>query len=375
MKKRGISLVEVLISMALMTILLIPATQIVLSVNKTNRTSQIKKESTDIGQGVLERINDIKEVKTTGTGNLSVNFEEYQKNLDIIESATNMVKYKTTEKNKKNQEYDLIVEKQIVDGVSHYTYNIPFADYKKNYQVEIIPKLQTEYKNKDDSKEYKKVQSYKPSINTTTDEVSNECKNSYDFIVKLTNDYSLLYEEKGADDNYFEVTKKYDKTNSFVLKLDNISGKVVAKIFRNKGTNTKVNLEYPEIYSKEICSMDELEEKYKDKVKILFYLCNKDSEGEDKPYSLSQSIIIQSNIDTKAAGEYSDYASIDIVSGDNSTGYLDTLFDDTSYTHDVNYYAPANKENRVGNLYSVTVSVLLDGDVKFKGQTTAIISD
>ena len=186
----------------------------------------------------------------------------------------------------------------------------------------------------------------------------------------MTNDYNIILDE---DD--YKGNKSYDETSSIVLVLKEQNGYAVAEIHRNKGTQTKIDVDPVVIYSKKLCSMDELNNKYKDSVKILFYLSNYNSKNEEDSYNLNQSLVVQSSIHFDSeTGQDSDAAEIDVLSGDNAQGYLDVTFDDSSYVHSSNYFMPEGKTNRTGNLYSFTVKVTLGGEEKFSGKTTAIIN-
>ena len=95
MKKKGITLIEVLISLALMTILLIPAANIVITAKKTNTLSEIKKQSTDIGQNVLENIRDLSEIEinSSGNGNLKVKYTNSNEILTCTEANIDSAVY------------------------------------------------------------------------------------------------------------------------------------------------------------------------------------------------------------------------------------------------------------------------------------------
>lgn len=373
MKKKGVTLIEIIISMALMTVLLIPAANVVITARKTNTTAEIKKEATEIGQNVMENIRDLTgvEISKNGNGNLKAIYTNRFDLLTCIEkSATGDAKYTKDEVNKKGESYELNIDKTVNGGISNYSYDVPYKDYKKKYKVEIIPELIQEYKNQDDSKNYTKKQSYVPNIDTESDVVSDKCKKDYDLIVKMTNDYNIILDE---DD--YKGNKSYDETSSIVLVLKEQNGYAVAEIHRNKGTQTKIDVDPVVIYSKKLCSMDELNNKYKDSVKILFYLSNYNSKNEEDSYNLNQSLVVQSSIHFDSeTGQDSDAAEIDVLSGDNAQGYLDVTFDDSSYVHSSNYFMPEGKTNRTGNLYSFTIKVTLGGEEKFSGKTTAIIN-
>ena len=372
MNKKCITLIEVLISLALMTILLIPAANIVITAKKTNTLSEIKKQSTDIGQNVLENIRDLSEIEinSSGNGNLKVKYTNSNEILTCTEANIDSAVYTMNSVNRKGENYTLAINKLIKDGISHYSYNVPYSDYKKKYKVEIIPDRIEEYKNQDETKVYKKKQSYIPDIDTESDEISSKCKDEYDLIIKMTNDYNIILDE----DNYIG-NKAYDQTSSLVLVLKEQGTQVIGELHRNKGTQNNIDIDPIVIYSKKLCSMDELNSKYKDNIKILFYLGNNDSKAQENPYNLSQSLVVQSYIHLNdEVGDNSDAVQIDVLNGKKAEGYLDVIFDNSSYIHNINYFMPEGKTKRTGNLYSFTVKVTLNDEEQFCGKTTAIIS-
>ena len=55
-KRKGITLIEVIISVALIAILLIPLTNLVMTSIKRNKKAEVKQEATNLGQKIVEEL-------------------------------------------------------------------------------------------------------------------------------------------------------------------------------------------------------------------------------------------------------------------------------------------------------------------------------
>ena len=215
--KKGMTLIEVIISVALLSILLIPISGLVMSSFKNSKKSEDKQNATYIGQKVLEELKAYDEIKLEGSD------EKYFKLLDGDE-------IKQTSENE--FEGDL---KRTIYGITSETKSSNEEVY--NVEINMIQDLNFKYSdmnnlNKNDNADLK--------LDFTNDGVNKIKQNSTES-TKIDGDLVIELEK-----NLNELTLKISKKNSSNLIMEELktnynSGSVI--LYIEKTYSNKTNIE------------------------------------------------------------------------------------------------------------------------------------
>lgn len=362
-KKRAMTLLEIIISVALMTALLIPAANIVMMAIRQNKESEVKQQGTSIGQSFLEKISSIDSIKE---GSLSLEISAGGQKTVLTNNSGNYILEDGTEIKKIEKDGEDAYQFYYKGETSKDSEKADMTEIKnqKNYTVTIVPMKNTSFSDRSVSTPKNQPM---PSISNANSE--------YDCILKLTNDY------------YFELTKDIDSTiykkewqddefknpASFILLVDKDAyDKIELKVYENKGTVKSPKRALLPIDTIKLDDISLIKDGFKENEKILIYLSDKDQGNPPKPYGISQTLIIQSNlkVSDSAIGKEVSEVVFDVLNTSSTTGDLDVIFDTDNgkYTHQVNYFN--SNTSRIGDNYNFEVSVELNGEEIFKGQTS-----
>ena len=363
-KKRAMTLLEIIISVALMTALLIPAANIVMMAIRQNKESEVKQQGTNIGQSFLEKISSIDSIKE---GSLSLEVLSGGQKTVLTNNSGNYILEDGTEIKKIKKDGEDAYEFYYKGETSKDSEKSDMTEIKnqKNYTVTIVPTKNTSFSDR----------SVSTSKNQPMPSISN-ANSEYDCILKLTNDY------------YFELTKDIDSTiykkewqddefknpASFILLVDkDADDKIELKVYENKGTVKSPERALLPIDTIKLDDISLIKDGFKENEKILIYLSDMAQNNEkDSFYAISQTLIIQSNlkVSDSAIGKEVSEIVFDVLNTSSTTGNLDVIFDTNNgkYTHQVNYFN--SKTSRIGDNYNFEVSVELNGEEIFKGETS-----
>lgn len=132
---KGISLIEILVSLAIVGIMIIPVSSIVNTGIKTNKKSQVRQQAALLGQEILE---DIEVLESVSLNNLRLNSiglipeksDDYNNNQRLEYEIENYITNNTEE-----YTINILLEKNEIQEV--YDYQYPTEDYETYYKLDL----------------------------------------------------------------------------------------------------------------------------------------------------------------------------------------------------------------------------------------------
>ena len=259
-KKKGMTLIEAIISVALLSILIVPISGLVMTSVNTNKRAEIKQEAAFLGQKLLEEMKVYDKIKLVSNGNFQLLNGQGIKRVNTDESAADFNNF-----NGKFSIDKYAVEIKLIKD-DEFTYediskdpleNIVF-DYKLEFKGD-ASKTVTLYKNTESG--LSEVSSYYPIVNNNLNLkigngifilLNNEIEMINDSGVPISNNNNILID---LNDNFTGNIKLdfYNQTdiekNIYIKKNSSTTGKVEVnsyigkiKIFNNIISSTKNTL-------------------------------------------------------------------------------------------------------------------------------------
>lgn len=376
-KKKGATLLEVIISLVMISVLLVPAAKLVISASKKNKDTEIKQQGKDIGQGILEKISSFETIKEDSEKVvISYMGEEFV----IKKTSDKYILEKGLDEQGKEENVD-IIKKTNEEGKEYYTFcykgktsknkeDVDLVDVQnmKNYKVSVLVGKNTNFTYRDDSQSSKNQPI--PDISKANEE--------YDGIITLTNDhyfsltkntYPLIYKKEWNDE------KNLNPLSMILFMGIDENNKIKLDIYENVGTISNPKKGMLPLETVILDDISLLKSGFKDEEKILVNLSDFDKDNEVNPYGLFQTLIVQSEIkideSDKSKKEVKEIV-FDVLKTEETIGDLDIIFDtnDGKYTHQVNYFTPNTSNSRIGDNYTFEVKVELNNKNIFEGKVS-----
>lgn len=367
-KKKGATLLEVIISLVMVSVLLVPAANLVISASKRNKETEIKQQGKDIGQGILEKISSFETIKED-TSKIIISYmgEEIKINKTsdkyILENETEITKEKISE----GKETYIFDYKGKTSKNTQKVYPVEVKNMKI-YKVSVSVHKNTDftYRNEAQSSKSQPV----PDISKANEE--------YDGIITLTNEhyfsltksiYPLIYKKEWSKE------KNLNPLSMILFMEINEDNKIKLDMYENIGTIPKPEKGVLPLETVVLDDISLLKGGFKDEEKILVNLSDFDEKNADSPYGLFQTLIVQSEIKVDESNESEKKVKeivFDVLKTENTTGDIDIVFDTNNgkYTHQVNYFAPKIQNSRIGDNYTFDIKVELNDKTVFEGKVS-----
>ena len=368
-KKKGATLLEVIISLVMISVLLVPAAKLVISASKKNKDTEIKQQGKDIGQGILEKISSFETVE-----------EDSEKVIISYMGEEFVINKETSDKYKLGDKGEITKEKN-EEGKESYTFyykgktsknkeDVDLVDVQnmKNYKVSVLVGKNTNftYRNENQSSKNQPI----PDISKANEE--------YDGIITLTNDYyfsltkntyPLIYKKEWNDE------KNLNPLSMILFMGIDENNKIKLDIYENVGTISNPKKGMLPLETVILDDISLLKSGFKDEEKILVNLSDFDKDNEVNPYGLFQTLIVQSEIkidESEKSRKKVKEIVFDVLKTEKTIGDLDIIFDtnDGKYTHQVNYFTPNTSNSRIGDNYTFEVKVELNNKNIFEGKVS-----
>ena len=211
--RKGMTLIEVVMSVALIAILLIPLANVAMTTLKTNKKSEIKQEASQVGQDVMEELKSYDELKVVG-GN-KVNFSKGDLTYNPIDDK-NILKGTFSGIKQDTSSYNAKVTFERDASLNADESGTGLADYIKSRPEMSINGIINVRSYNNSNKQYTIVnQKYNGTKNEVEDKSTNKISKYDDdksFVLKVNNDAYYLYEENSSiSDDDDSVPKEFIK--------------------------------------------------------------------------------------------------------------------------------------------------------------------
>lgn len=219
--KKGITLIEVLISLAILGILIVPLSSMVLTSVSINRMGKEKQQGTNVAQKVLEQIKIIDEP------NIEALYNNIRSNFPSREIGTNELKlYYDEDGNpatQANYKYliDLTLNEKTHDVVNDIVFNnnIQIKDstiiaYNNNPEMSINDELKIEVNDKNETNEEMKINGISYDLSKQSPNVAITFTKSF---TNINDSLRIVMENSSSEDLNLYINKSKDITANYTI--------------------------------------------------------------------------------------------------------------------------------------------------------------